>query len=59
MDLLPADFTYRNVDLLLDAAHKDPADKKPKAVSTHYGAAAGLRGTARVPPGSRAAGGAA
>ena len=29
MDLLPADFTYRNMDLLLDAAHKDPADKKP------------------------------
>ena len=29
LDLLPADFTYRNMDLLLDAAHKDPAEKKP------------------------------
>jgi len=29
LDLLPADFTYRNMDLLLDAAHKNPADKKP------------------------------
>jgi cellulose biosynthesis protein BcsQ len=29
LDLLPGDFTYRNMDLLLDAAHKNPADKKP------------------------------
>jgi chromosome partitioning protein len=29
LDLLPADFTYRNMDLLLGAADKNTADKKP------------------------------
>jgi chromosome partitioning protein len=29
LDLIPADFTYRNMDLLLDAAHDKPADDKP------------------------------
>jgi chromosome partitioning protein len=29
LDLIPADFTYRNMDLLLGSAGKDGADKKP------------------------------
>jgi chromosome partitioning protein len=29
LDLLPADFTYRNMDLLLDARSQKPTDKKP------------------------------
>ncbi len=29
LDLLPADFTYRNMDLLLDSAGQNSADRKP------------------------------
>jgi chromosome partitioning protein len=29
LDLLPADFTYRNMDLVLGSAHKNPPDRKP------------------------------